>query len=102
MFKIPAVWSFFSLFALFIAAVLWLVYSITPGVFSRPTMAEAVQNHVKSLNWGHRVQLQDKWVTADQLLSLFNLLISVMFQLVNSFSKGHSESLLSLFAFLQQ
>ncbi|XP_035771709.1 thioredoxin reductase 2, tandem duplicate 2 [Neolamprologus brichardi] len=25
-----------------------------------PTMAEAVQNHVKSLNWGHRVQLQDK------------------------------------------
>uniref|UniRef100_A0A7N8XRR9 Thioredoxin reductase 2, tandem duplicate 1 n=1 Tax=Mastacembelus armatus TaxID=205130 RepID=A0A7N8XRR9_9TELE len=27
------------------------------------TMAEAVQNHVKSLNWGHRVQLQDKKVT---------------------------------------
>ncbi|KAI7813106.1 putative thioredoxin reductase 2 [Triplophysa rosa] len=27
-----------------------------------PTMAEAVQNHVKSLNWGHRVQLQDKKV----------------------------------------
>uniref|UniRef100_A0A8C1J311 thioredoxin-disulfide reductase (NADPH) n=1 Tax=Cyprinus carpio TaxID=7962 RepID=A0A8C1J311_CYPCA len=26
------------------------------------TMAEAVQNHVKSLNWGHRVQLQDKKV----------------------------------------
>ncbi|XP_016089036.1 thioredoxin reductase 2, tandem duplicate 2 [Sinocyclocheilus grahami] len=25
-------------------------------------MAEAVQNHVKSLNWGHRVQLQDKKV----------------------------------------
>uniref|UniRef100_A0A4W6EMZ6 Thioredoxin reductase 2 n=1 Tax=Lates calcarifer TaxID=8187 RepID=A0A4W6EMZ6_LATCA len=24
------------------------------------TMAEAVQNHVRSLNWGHRVQLQDK------------------------------------------
>uniref|UniRef100_A0A1A7W9F4 Thioredoxin reductase 2 n=1 Tax=Iconisemion striatum TaxID=60296 RepID=A0A1A7W9F4_9TELE len=23
------------------------------------TLAEAVQNHVKSLNWGHRVQLQD-------------------------------------------
>ncbi|GAB1300093.1 Thioredoxin-disulfide reductase [Apodemus speciosus] len=26
------------------------------------TMAEAVQNHVKSLNWGHRVQLQDRKV----------------------------------------
>ncbi|XP_061622561.1 thioredoxin reductase 2, tandem duplicate 2 [Phyllopteryx taeniolatus] len=25
-------------------------------------MAEAVQNHVRSLNWGHRVQLQDKKV----------------------------------------
>lgn len=24
-------------------------------------MAEAVQNHVKSLNWGHRVQLQDRY-----------------------------------------
>uniref|UniRef100_A0A8C2IRR4 thioredoxin-disulfide reductase (NADPH) n=1 Tax=Cyprinus carpio TaxID=7962 RepID=A0A8C2IRR4_CYPCA len=28
----------------------------------RSAMAEAVQNHVKSLNWGHRVQLQDKKV----------------------------------------
>ncbi|XP_051977179.1 thioredoxin reductase 2, mitochondrial-like isoform X2 [Xyrauchen texanus] len=27
-----------------------------------PMMAEAVQNHVRSLNWGHRVQLQDKKV----------------------------------------
>uniref|UniRef100_A0A8C5HC40 thioredoxin-disulfide reductase (NADPH) n=1 Tax=Gouania willdenowi TaxID=441366 RepID=A0A8C5HC40_GOUWI len=26
------------------------------------TMADAVQNHVRSLNWGHRVQLQDKKV----------------------------------------
>uniref|UniRef100_A0A1A7WY60 thioredoxin-disulfide reductase (NADPH) n=1 Tax=Iconisemion striatum TaxID=60296 RepID=A0A1A7WY60_9TELE len=26
----------------------------------KTTLAEAVQNHVKSLNWGHRVQLQDK------------------------------------------
>ncbi|XP_037735172.1 thioredoxin reductase 2, mitochondrial isoform X4 [Chelonia mydas] len=26
------------------------------------TMAEAIQNYVKSLNWGHRVQLQDKKV----------------------------------------
>ncbi|KAB0406856.1 hypothetical protein E2I00_006179, partial [Balaenoptera physalus] len=25
-------------------------------------MAEAIQNHVKSLNWGHRVQLQDRKV----------------------------------------
>lgn len=39
----------------------WLhVYSMICGVCSRVTMAEAVQNHVKSLNWGHRVQLQDK------------------------------------------
>uniref|UniRef100_A0A8C2PTM9 thioredoxin-disulfide reductase (NADPH) n=1 Tax=Cyprinus carpio TaxID=7962 RepID=A0A8C2PTM9_CYPCA len=29
---------------------------------SLSAMAEAVQNHVKSLNWGHRVQLQDKKV----------------------------------------
>ncbi|KAL7839971.1 hypothetical protein SRHO_G00266290 [Serrasalmus rhombeus] len=26
------------------------------------TMSQAVQNHVKSLNWGHRVQLQDRKV----------------------------------------
>ncbi|KAM6155066.1 thioredoxin reductase 2, mitochondrial isoform 2-T2 [Rhynchocyon petersi] len=26
-------------------------------------MAEAVQNHIKSLNWGHRVQLQERKVT---------------------------------------
>ncbi|XP_077457256.1 thioredoxin reductase 2, tandem duplicate 2 [Stigmatopora argus] len=34
------------------------------GTFSHDwlTMAEAVQNHVRSLNWGHRVQLQDKKV----------------------------------------
>ncbi|XDV21318.1 hypothetical protein PO909_026433, partial [Leuciscus waleckii] len=29
---------------------------------SLPTMADAVQNHVRSINWGHRVQLQDKKV----------------------------------------
>ncbi|CAB1319979.1 unnamed protein product [Coregonus sp. 'balchen'] len=29
---------------------------------TKSTMAEAVQNHVRSLNWGHRVQLQDKKV----------------------------------------
>lgn len=28
---------------------------------TRATMADAVQNHVKSLNWGHRVQLQDRY-----------------------------------------
>uniref|UniRef100_A0A674AZT5 thioredoxin-disulfide reductase (NADPH) n=1 Tax=Salmo trutta TaxID=8032 RepID=A0A674AZT5_SALTR len=35
-----------------------------PGPISHnwSTMAEAVQNHVRSLNWGHRVQLQDKEV----------------------------------------
>ncbi|XP_077996537.1 thioredoxin reductase 2, mitochondrial-like [Glandiceps talaboti] len=29
---------------------------------SWPTLVEGVQNHVKSLNWGHRVQLRDKKV----------------------------------------
>uniref|UniRef100_A0A9J8D7Y9 thioredoxin-disulfide reductase (NADPH) n=2 Tax=Cyprinus carpio carpio TaxID=630221 RepID=A0A9J8D7Y9_CYPCA len=29
---------------------------------SQTAMAKAVQNHMKSLNWGHRVQLQDKKV----------------------------------------
>ncbi|XP_046871902.1 thioredoxin reductase 2, tandem duplicate 2 [Hypomesus transpacificus] len=35
-----------------------------PGPVSHdwPTMAEAVQNYIRSLNWGHRVQLQDKKV----------------------------------------
>uniref|UniRef100_A0AAY4BIM7 thioredoxin-disulfide reductase (NADPH) n=1 Tax=Denticeps clupeoides TaxID=299321 RepID=A0AAY4BIM7_9TELE len=35
-----------------------------PGPVSHDwvTMADRVQNHVKSLNWGHRVQLQDKKV----------------------------------------
>lgn len=35
-----------------------------PGPISHnwSSMAEAVQNHVRSLNWGHRVQLQDKEV----------------------------------------
>uniref|UniRef100_A0A672ISG5 Thioredoxin reductase 2, tandem duplicate 1 n=1 Tax=Salarias fasciatus TaxID=181472 RepID=A0A672ISG5_SALFA len=35
-----------------------------PGPVSHDwaTMAGAVQNHVRSLNWGHRVQLQDKKV----------------------------------------
>ncbi|KAJ8380214.1 hypothetical protein SKAU_G00009920 [Synaphobranchus kaupii] len=34
----------------------------TPVSLDWATMAEAVQNHVRSLNWGHRVQLQDKKV----------------------------------------
>ncbi|XP_030439386.1 thioredoxin reductase 2, mitochondrial isoform X1 [Gopherus evgoodei] len=37
-----------------------------------PVMAEAIQNYVKSLNWGHRVQLQDKKV------KYFNLTGSLM------------------------
>uniref|UniRef100_A0A7N9ALM3 Thioredoxin reductase 2, tandem duplicate 1 n=1 Tax=Mastacembelus armatus TaxID=205130 RepID=A0A7N9ALM3_9TELE len=36
------------------------------------TMAEAVQNHVKSLNWGHRVQLQDKGHLLSFDISLFS------------------------------
>uniref|UniRef100_A0A674NIT6 Thioredoxin reductase 2 n=1 Tax=Takifugu rubripes TaxID=31033 RepID=A0A674NIT6_TAKRU len=34
------------------------------------TMAEAVQNHVRSLNWGHRVQLQDNTKSKKFLLSI--------------------------------
>uniref|UniRef100_A0A8D2LTJ1 Thioredoxin reductase 2 n=1 Tax=Varanus komodoensis TaxID=61221 RepID=A0A8D2LTJ1_VARKO len=33
-----------------------------PAKHDWSTLAKAVQNHVKSLNWGHRVQLQDKKV----------------------------------------
>ncbi|XP_076125931.1 thioredoxin reductase 2, tandem duplicate 2 [Alosa pseudoharengus] len=33
-----------------------------PASHDWATMSAAVQNHVKSLNWGHRVQLQDKKV----------------------------------------
>ena len=28
--------------------------------FGRETLVTAVQNHVRSLNWGHRIQLHDK------------------------------------------
>ncbi|KAF5916859.1 hypothetical protein HPG69_018443, partial [Diceros bicornis minor] len=38
----------------------WEVAQLVPHDWRR--MAEAVQNHVKSLNWGHRVQLQDRKV----------------------------------------
>ncbi|XP_027431099.1 thioredoxin reductase 2, mitochondrial isoform X5 [Zalophus californianus] len=37
-------------------------WAIQPVLHDWRTMAEAVQNHVKSLNWGHRVQLQDRKV----------------------------------------
>ncbi|MBN3298906.1 TRXR2 reductase, partial [Amia calva] len=39
----------------------WKISS--PVTHDWPTMARAVQDHVRSLNWGHRVQLQDKKVT---------------------------------------
>uniref|UniRef100_A0A8C4LQL4 Thioredoxin reductase 2 n=1 Tax=Equus asinus TaxID=9793 RepID=A0A8C4LQL4_EQUAS len=38
----------------------WEVPPLVPHDWKK--MAEAVQNHVKSLNWGHRVQLQDRKV----------------------------------------
>nr|XP_055178310.1 thioredoxin reductase 2, mitochondrial isoform X4 [Nyctereutes procyonoides] len=54
------------------------------------TMAEAVQNHVKSLNWGHRVQLQDRKVT------YFNVKASFVNEhTVCGVAKGGKETLLS-------
>ncbi|KAM6165124.1 thioredoxin reductase 2, mitochondrial isoform 2-T2 [Erethizon dorsatum] len=53
-------------------------------------MAEAVQNHVKSLNWGHRVQLQDRKV------KYFNIKASFVNQhTVRGITKGGKETLLS-------
>ncbi|XP_072839813.2 thioredoxin reductase 2, mitochondrial isoform X1 [Pogona vitticeps] len=53
------------------------------------TMAKAVQNHVKSLNWGHRVQLQDKKV------KYFNLKGSFLdAHTVRGLAKGGKEILL--------
>uniref|UniRef100_A0A8C5L5L3 thioredoxin-disulfide reductase (NADPH) n=1 Tax=Jaculus jaculus TaxID=51337 RepID=A0A8C5L5L3_JACJA len=53
-------------------------------------MAEAVQNYVKSLNWGHRVQLQDKKV------KYFNVKASfVNKHTVGSVTKDGKETLLS-------
>uniref|UniRef100_A0A8C0DS07 Thioredoxin reductase 2 n=1 Tax=Balaenoptera musculus TaxID=9771 RepID=A0A8C0DS07_BALMU len=53
-------------------------------------MAEAIQNHVKSLNWGHRVQLQDRKV------KYFNFKASfVNPHMVCGVSKGGEETLLS-------
>nr|XP_025122922.1 thioredoxin reductase 2, mitochondrial isoform X5 [Bubalus bubalis] len=54
------------------------------------TLADAVQNHVKSLNWGHRVQLQDRKV------KYFNVKASfVDMHTVCGVSKGGEETLLS-------
>ncbi|XP_061241722.1 thioredoxin reductase 2, mitochondrial isoform X4 [Bos javanicus] len=56
----------------------------------RATLADAVQNHVKSLNWGHRVQLQDRKV------KYFNVKASfVDTHTVCGVSKGGEETLLS-------
>uniref|UniRef100_A0A8D2JW04 Thioredoxin reductase 2 n=1 Tax=Theropithecus gelada TaxID=9565 RepID=A0A8D2JW04_THEGE len=53
-------------------------------------MAEAVQNHVKSLNWGHRVQLQDRKV------KYFNIKASFVDEhTVCGVAKGGKEILLS-------
>ncbi|XP_020016276.1 thioredoxin reductase 2, mitochondrial isoform X4 [Castor canadensis] len=53
-------------------------------------MAEAVQNYVKSLNWGHRVQLQDRKV------KYFNIKASfVNKHTVCGVTKGGKETLLS-------
>ncbi|XP_062942705.1 thioredoxin reductase 2, mitochondrial-like isoform X3 [Cynocephalus volans] len=53
-------------------------------------MAEAVQNHVKSLNWGHRVQLQDRKV------KYFNIKASFVNEhTVCGVAKGGKETLLS-------
>nr|XP_060641842.1 thioredoxin reductase 2, mitochondrial [Anolis sagrei ordinatus]XP_060641843.1 thioredoxin reductase 2, mitochondrial [Anolis sagrei ordinatus] len=53
------------------------------------TMAKAIQNHVKSLNWGHRVQLQDKKV------KYFNLKGSFLDEnTIRGLAKGGKEILL--------
>ncbi|EGV97594.1 Thioredoxin reductase 2, mitochondrial [Cricetulus griseus] len=53
-------------------------------------MAEAVQNHVKSLNWGHRVQLQDRKV------KYFNIKASFVNEhTVQGVDKGGKVTLLS-------
>ncbi|XP_017900289.1 PREDICTED: thioredoxin reductase 2, mitochondrial isoform X1 [Capra hircus] len=54
------------------------------------TMADAVQNHVKSLNWGHRVQLQDRKVKYLNVKASF-----VDMHTVCGVSKGGEETLLS-------
>ncbi|XP_066465680.1 thioredoxin reductase 2, mitochondrial isoform X2 [Tiliqua scincoides] len=53
-------------------------------------LAKAVQNHVKSLNWGHRVQLQDKKVKYFNLKGSF-----VDAHTVRGVAKGGKEILLT-------
>lgn len=36
------------------------IYRSALPLCHREALVKAVQNHVKSLNWGHRVQLHDK------------------------------------------
>uniref|UniRef100_G3SQE6 thioredoxin-disulfide reductase (NADPH) n=1 Tax=Loxodonta africana TaxID=9785 RepID=G3SQE6_LOXAF len=58
-------------------------------------MAEAVQNHVKSLNWGHRVQLQDRG-DSKTIFFYFNIKASfVNKHTVCGVTKGGKETLLS-------
>ncbi|XP_032254445.1 thioredoxin reductase 2, mitochondrial isoform X1 [Phoca vitulina] len=65
-------------------------WAIQPVLHDWGTMAEAVQNHVKSLNWGHRVQLQDRKV------KYFNVKASfVNKHTVCSVAKDGKETLLS-------
>lgn len=66
----------------------WELAQPTPHSWRK--MAEAVQNHVKSLNWGHRVQLQDRKV------KYFNIKASfVNKHTVRGVTKDGKETLLS-------
>lgn len=66
----------------------WAVPQQVPHNWSN--MAEAVQNYVKSLNWGHRVQLQERKV------SYFNMKASFVNEhVVRGVAKGGKETLLS-------
>uniref|UniRef100_A0A8C4PLQ0 thioredoxin-disulfide reductase (NADPH) n=1 Tax=Equus asinus TaxID=9793 RepID=A0A8C4PLQ0_EQUAS len=66
----------------------WEVPPLVPHDWKK--MAEAVQNHVKSLNWGHRVQLQDRKV------KYFNIKASFVNEhMVCGVTKDGKETLLS-------
>lgn len=66
----------------------WKLPQQVPHDWSK--MAEAVQNYVKSLNWGHRVQLQERKV------SYFNMKASFVDEhVVRGVAKGGKETLLS-------
>ncbi|XP_027421798.1 thioredoxin reductase 2, mitochondrial isoform X3 [Bos indicus x Bos taurus] len=65
-------------------------WGVAQAPHSWATLADAVQNHVKSLNWGHRIQLQDRKV------KYFNVKASfVDTHTVCGVSKGGEETLLS-------